>query len=197
MNLDDQRVPKDNIVSQLRDSVKDRINRVSHAETEDQRIGLYLVTTHLKSAKGNASVEQQLQFVIDTVPKVYTHILHKTVKQHKYESRRKLHPFMLSFIDYSGSREHQHQFGKLPHVHSLLVVHPEVNARFQDLRDNGFLLKERNDHASRILDIDVVDIGPTDADLDTVIDYSAKSYFLDFIPRVSAETKADMMLING
>lgn len=197
MSLDAQRVPRDNNVSQLRDSVKERINRVSDAETEDQKTGLYLVTTHLKNPIGKATVEQQLQYVIDTVPLVYTHILNKTVKSHKFESRRQLHPLMLSFIDYSGSRENQHNFSQLPHVHSILVVHPEVNSRFQDLRDNGFQLDQGNRNTARITNIDVVDIERTDIDLETVIDYSAKSYFLDFIPLVSAETKADMMIING
>lgn len=102
MSLDAQRVPRDNIVSQLKDSVKERINQVSDAETEDQKTGVYLVTTQLKNPIGKGSIEQHLQYVIDTVPMVYNHILNKTVKSHKFESRQKLHPLMLSFIDYSG-----------------------------------------------------------------------------------------------
>jgi hypothetical protein len=78
-----------------------------------------------------------------------------------------------------------------------LIVHPEVNSRFHDLRDNGFQLDQGNRNTGRIKDIDVRDIEPTDDDLETVIDYSAKSYFLDFIALVSAETRADMMIING
>ena len=197
MNLNATTAHQGSIVSQLRDSVNERINRVSSAETLEQKTGLYLITTHFKDPMGKGSVEHHLKYVIDTVPLVYSHILHKTVKSHKYKSRRKLHPFMLSFIDYSGSREHQHNFSQLPHVHSILVVHPQVNSRFQELRESSFRFKERNANTALIKSIDAVDIGPTNADLDTVIDYSAKSYFLEFIPFVSAETQADMMIING
>lgn len=197
MKTTNQMSSKGPIVSSLKDSLKDRINRLSDTRSSDLAAGLYLVTTHFNDTNTSGSNEQKLQYVILSVPRVYNHILNKTVKHHHYTSRRKLHPYMLTFVDYSGSRFHQHNFTQLPHTHSILIVHPAVKHRFQELWKDGFRLNDGCRNTSCIQEIDVREIANTDDDLTNVISYSAKSYFLNYIPFVSDETKADMMVFNG
>lgn len=196
MPLDTTITPKDAIVANLRDTVKHHINRLSSADPEAQRPYLYLVTTHFTALPGN-TIEQNIDHVSTTAPKLYNHILNKTVKQHKYPSRKKYHPFMMSFIDFSGTREHQPRFAEVPHTHSILVVHPKANPRFRKLVYREFRLHTRFENTSSIREIDAVEIKPTDQDLKAVIDYSAKSYLMNFIPYVSKETQANMLILNG
>lgn len=199
MHLSSNASRKHEIVSNLSDTAKHHICRLTSYEPSPQKPYLYLITTHFNGPTGNAnsSIEQNLDHVSSSTNQVYNHILNNTVRRHKYKSRKKYHPFMMSFIDFAGTRTHKARFTELPHIHSVLVVHPSVNPRFQTLASKGFRILEDFHNTTNIRDIDVVEIEQTDGDIRSVIDYSAKSYLMDYIPNVSKETQANMMILNG
>lgn len=133
---------KEILIPQFKDMIQQQIDRLTNPNDPNNKPGLYMVTTHLHEPEYLEKPETKLRYVINTVPSVYKHILNKTVKRHKLKGHRKYHPFMLSFVDYSGSRQHDHRFNIIPHVHSILVVHPKVNQQFKNLMENGFRLDE-------------------------------------------------------
>lgn len=159
----------------------------------------FLVTTHLKEKPIAAknSVSANLEYATQNTNRLYNLILNNTVARHTYKSRKKYHPFMMSFIDFSGTREHQANFTQLPHVHSVLVLHPETQSRFQELCDKNFRLNEASKNTQNIRKIDAIEIEQADNAFQKVIDYSAKSYFLNFIPFVAKEEQANMMMLHG
>lgn len=185
---------KDTLVVQFRDTVASHIERLTSDDLT--KPNLYLVTTHFNDPRYN-SVEKNLDHVSRSTQLVYNHLLNKTVKSHLRKQNKKYHPFMMTFLDFSGSRYHQPSFSMIPHLHSILVVHPKTEARYQDLVDQDFRLNEGSKNTMNIQTMDSQLINPTDKDLETVIDYSSKAYFYNHIPYVSKEAKANMMILNG
>lgn len=185
---------KGTLVVQFRDTVASHIDRLTSDDLT--KPNLYLVTTHFNDPRYN-SVEKNLDYVSRSTQLVYNHLLNKIVKSHLRKQNKKYHPFMMTFLDFSGSRHHHSSFGTIPHIHSILVVHPKTEARYLDLVEQDFRINEGNKNTISIQTMDSRLIGPTEEDLETVIDYSSKSYFLDFTPYVSKEAQANMMILNG
>lgn len=192
--------PRETVIRGLKETFELNQKRLDQSsKTSNKRQKLYYVTCHYKPPINGTrnSIEQNLEYISASIPRVYNHILNKVVQRHKFKCRKKLHPFMMSFVDFSGTREHAANFVQLPHSHSILALHPDTETRFLKLVDQDFRLNENCENTNNMRKVDVFKIGVTEEDLETLIDYSAKSYLMDFIPYVSPEMQTNMLVMNG
>lgn len=130
--------PRETINKGLKDTFELKQKRSNQtSKTSIQRQRFYYVNCHHKPPINGyiISIEKILEYVSASIPRVYNHILNKTVSRHKFKSRRKLHPFMMSFVGFSGTREYASSFVQLPHSHTILALHSDTEARFLDLVD--------------------------------------------------------------
>lgn len=88
---------------------------------------------------------------------------------------RKYQPVSLDFVDFPGTKKSYGNTLAAPHVHSILVVHPNTQARFDRLVHSKFLISKENVKTSAIETVDCRPIKGVD-DLSTCINYSMKFY---------------------
>ena len=90
----------------------------------------------------------------------------------KFNKKPLLQPFSMAFLDVEGSRQNRAaKVFQIPHIHALLLVHPDTQAEFEKLRKSG-ILKEAND--SRITCIDIIKFEPQVGSVTPLMTYASK-----------------------
>jgi hypothetical protein len=106
----------------------------------------------------------------------YKHILNQVLPSNHFPQRKKYYPIALSFIDLSGSRYNRPTAIKIPHVHSLFIISPKTQERFEALKDNNFKLDLESPKTRFIKTIDCEEVPWDWRDVQRVIGYSSKFY---------------------
>lgn len=95
---------------------------------------LYLITAHMNVGSADAAMlfyRKHLHFPF------LQDLLGKNVGQ-----KVGLQPFGYAFIDFAGTRQGWSRFEDKPHVHALLMIHPDTRQRFDEIKDTTPLFKQ-------------------------------------------------------
>ena len=135
----------------------------------------YFITTSFSDFSTDASnqIKSKIKFVWKQYDAVYRHLTSRLMRH--FTDKRHLHPRTYDFIDLPGTR---HSFKinvyepKTPHLHSVVLIHPDTLGRFQLLATEQFQSIVVHPSLQFLVSIHAEEIDlPT---LPTVVRYAAK-----------------------
>lgn len=135
---------------------------------------LFFITVHFKPdicKIANEKSPVQTKAIFDAYRKWHLTVSKKLLGP-KFNKKPLLQPFSMAFLDVEGSRyKMAPKVFQIPHIHALLLVHPDTQAEFENLRKRG-VLKEAND--SRITGIDIIKFEPQLGSVTPLMTYASK-----------------------
>lgn len=175
MNLKELTKNKERFIKEIKNqisAISDRMS-VSHPHEGSLEPKLYFMTVTFTECALIACPAKRLEYVRNTHEKFFMKIMGKTVKRFKQPKNRYKQLASIDFYDFPGTKKGQGNTVKLPHIHSVLLIHPETIARFEEARSRDFDVYQDAELRSRIQSVDFREIHTRD-DLRKVIDYSSK-----------------------
>lgn len=107
-------------------------------------VKVYFVTVKYNDCFSTLDAEKKLQTIHSLQDKFFGHLLRKTVPRYMKPKNRKYQPVSLDFVDFPGTRKSFGNTLAAPHVHSILVVHPNTQALFDRLMKSDFLISKED-----------------------------------------------------
>lgn len=160
----------ENQISELSDRMS-----VSHPHEGSLEPKLYFMTVKFTESALIDCPTKRLEYIRNTHEKFFMRLMGKIVKRYKKPKNRYKQPVSIDFYDFPGTKKGQGNTLKLPHTHSVLLIHPETVERFEEARSRDFDVYQDAEFRSKIQSVDFEEIDTRD-DLRNVIDYSSKFF---------------------
>lgn len=154
--------------------LSDRMS-VSHPHEGSLEPKCYFMTVTFTESALITCPQKRLEYVRNTHEKFFMRLMGKTVKRYKKPAKRFRQPVSIDFYDFPGTKKGGGNTLKLPHTHSVLLIHPETVKRFEEARSRDFDVYQDAELRSKIQSVDFREIHTRD-DLRNVIDYSSKFF---------------------
>ncbi len=123
----------------------------------------------------------------------YIHLMNHLEK--RYNEKHDKMPQELAFIDFPETRNNNHQeykLGTVPHIHSMIIIHPNHIARFEEMSLSDFKEIVGHPRLELLREIHAEPIGDEPTDFSWVAKYAGK--FFDSYPASNDSALADVEL---
>lgn len=154
--------------------ISDRM-RVSHPNEGSLEPKLYFMTVTFTESALIDCPTKRLEYIRNAHEKFFMRLMGRTVKRYKKPKNRYRQPASIDFYDFPGTKKGQGDTLKLPHTHSVLLIHPETVERFEEARSRDFDVYQDAELRSKIQSVDFPETHTQD-DLRNVIGYSSKFF---------------------
>lgn len=141
--------------------------------------------------------DELLQVTHDRHMDFYKHILNQVLPSNHFPQRKQYYPIALSFIDLSGSRRNRPTAIKIPHVHSLFIISPKTQKRFDTLIENNFKLDLESPKTRFIKTVDCEEVPWDWKDVQRVVGYSSKFYNSTYSKKYVEEVRSKIFSMHG
>lgn len=162
------------IVTSQINELSDRMS-VSHPSGGCLKPKLYFLTSVYNETALIECPNKRLDYVEGTQKYLFLRIMGAAVSRYLKPKNRYKQPVSIDFFDFPGTRKGGGDTLSLPHVHSVLLIHPETDERFNQARMGDFGIRTRPDLDRRIRSLQCLDI-ETKGDLSRIIGYSSKFF---------------------
>ncbi|NHM21138.1 hypothetical protein [Tritonibacter mobilis] len=162
---------------EIESQIQELSNRmsVSHPHEGSLEPKLYFMTVTFTESALITCPKKRLEYVRNTHEKFFMRLMGKAVKRYKKPKNRYRQPVSIDFYDFPGTKKGLGNTLKLPHTHSVLLIHPETIERFEEARSRDFDVHQDAELRSKIQSVDFQEIDTRD-DLRNVVDYSSKFF---------------------
>nr|WP_325249738.1 hypothetical protein [Amylibacter sp.] len=148
---------------------------VSHPQLGNLEPNCYFMTAAFTQNSLISDPIKRLEYIRNLHEKLFMKIMGKTVKRYKLPKNRYKQTTSIDFYDFPGTQKGQGNTVLLPHIHSLLLIHPETVGRFEKARLEEFGVFNDPELRNKIQSLDFQEIKDRE-NLLKVIDYSSKFY---------------------
>ncbi|WP_139792970.1 hypothetical protein [Pseudophaeobacter leonis] len=136
---------------------------------------LYFLTSVYNETSLIMCPNKRLEYVEGRQKCLFMRIMGATVSRYMKPKNRYKQPVSIDFFDFPGTRRGGRDTLSLPHVHSVLLIHPETDEKFNQARTNDFWIINRPDLNRRIRSLKCLNI-ETKEDLTRIVGYSSKFF---------------------
>lgn len=152
--------------------LSDRMS-VSHPSGGFLKPKLYFLTSAYNETSIIECPNKRLEYIEGTQKQLFCRIMAATLSRYATPKNRYKQPVSIDFLDFPGTRKGNGDTLSLPHVHSVLLIHPETDERFNQARKTDFGIRNNPDLDRKVRSLDCQCI-ETKCDLKSVIGYSSK-----------------------
>ncbi|NKX28636.1 hypothetical protein HGE68_01920 [Rhodobacteraceae bacterium R_SAG6] len=177
MNLKEITKSKERFIKEIENQISELSDRmsVSHPHEGSLEPKCYFMTVTFTESALITCPTKRLEYVRNMHEKFFMRLMGKALKKYKKPKNRYKQPVSINFYDFPGTKKGGGNTLKLPHTHSVLLIHPETVKRFEEARSRDFDMYQDAELRSKIQSVDFREIHTRD-DLRNVIDYSSKFF---------------------
>lgn len=177
MNLKELTNNKERFIKGIERQISELSDRmsVSHPHEGYLEPKCYFMTVTFTESALITCPKKRLEYVRNMHEKFFMRLMGKALKKYKKPKNRYKQPVSINFYDFPGTKKGEGNTLKLPHTHSVLLIHPETVERFEGARSRDFDVYQDSELRSKIQSVDFREIH-TQNDLRMVIDYSSKFF---------------------